>query len=361
MNKLWKPFAELGTALRNSFTLDIFTEARLKIAILYCVTGFVILGVASYLVYTHILAIVQDVINIIQVSLQSGVPLDPQGVGALIAQAVNTEVAKMNLVVGLWAVFTLVVSSYVLAGVTLWPIRKAMEKQRRFIANVAHELRTPLSVMKMEAEVTLRDATALRQEELVDVVKSNLEEVDNLAKITQFLLDFSHLESRLSTLALSRVDVFETVAKAVKTMEKIAAEKQVVLTLLPAPTPPVIALGNATALEEMTLNLLKNAVNYTRPGGTVTVWLSPRRAYSGAILTIQDTGIGIPPEDMKNLFEPFYRGKNARDRGKDHDTGLGLAIVKEIANLHRATVSVKSALGHGTTVSVRFPLTFRNG
>ena len=320
MKRLWKQFEELVTALKSSFAVDIFTEARFKIAFLFFVMGIIILGVAGYFTYTHGLTIVQDVI--------------------------------------FWLVVVLVISAYILAGAALYPVRKAMDKQRQFIAHVAHELRTPLSVMRTETEVALLNAMASSRNELLATVKSNLEEIDHMTKIIQFLLDFSHLESRLSTLELYRVDLAAVTMKAVTFMENPAAGKQIILQVLPL-APIVILKGNETALEEMIVNLLKNAINYTPPGGSVMVGLM-QTAYHGAVLTVQDTGVGIAEDDISRLFEPFYRGENVRAMKDTHGTGLGLAIVKEIAKLHRATISIKSTVGKGTTVAIRFsPFTVR--
>jgi signal transduction histidine kinase len=358
MKKFWKPFAELGTAFKNSFSIDIFTAARFKIAFLYLIMGLVILSVAGYVVYAHILDIVQQVIQIIQQLLAQRVPIDQTTASNLITQTVNTEVGRLNLALALWVILAIVVSAYVLAGLTLLPIRRAMEKQKRFIANVSHELRTPLSVMKMDSEVALMDPTQVKEPELLDILKSNLEEVNRMSRITQFLLDFSNSENSHARLSFSRVDLGAIVTNVGKIMSKVAAEKNIALTFT-HDSGPVMIQGNAVALEEMVLNLVKNAVNYTPPGGSVSIEMTRRRyqPYGSVTLSVKDTGVGIPEEDLPRLFEPFYRGKNVRRVRSDHGSaGLGLAIVREIANLHRASITVKSEVGKGTTISLKFTL-----
>jgi signal transduction histidine kinase len=375
--KFWKRLGAWGTGLKHRFAPDIFSTARLKIAFLYLVMGIVILGVAGYLVYSRILALIQSILQAVTQLIANPAAAGNASTASFITNAINTQVMQMNLAVGIWIFITLVISAYILAGITLLPIRRAMERQRRFIANVSHELRTPLSVMKTEAEVALmmnggmdegsmgaarkQRGPADHSTELLETIKSNVQEVDRLSRITQFLLDFSNFESRLAHFETTPVDLASIAGSAAKLMERIAAEKNVALVFSAGvPSEEAVIEGNAVALEEMTLNLLKNAINYTPPGGRVVVGISHlRRAYQryGWItLTIQDTGIGISQDDLPHLFEPFYRGKKAiaQGMGDSHSAGLGLAIVKEIADLHKAAITVKSVVGEGTAISVRF-------
>ena len=131
MKKLWRQFAELVTALKNSFSIDIFAEARFKIAFLFLVMGIVILGVAGYLIYMHSLAIVQSVIQLLQQVLVTRGTIDQSATTNLIAQTVGNEVQQMNLVVGFWIVVTLVISAYILAGVALTPTPAPVRQRRR--------------------------------------------------------------------------------------------------------------------------------------------------------------------------------------------------------------------------------------
>jgi signal transduction histidine kinase len=349
MNRFWKQFEELAIALRGSLTVDIFTEARFKIAFLYFLTGVLIFSAASYVLYEQTIEIIQNVVGLLQQAITQHVP---GGIStAIITQTVNAQVQRMNVTVGLWVILAMLVSAYIFAGMILFPIKRAMDKQRRFVADVAHELRTPLSVMKMDAEVTLLDESLATREELLAIVKSNLEEIDRMARTTQFLLDLSHLESRLSKLTLSQTNLSAIVVRATQFMQKFATEKNITLTL--QPVLPATIKGNPVAVEEIIVNLLKNAIAYTHSGGSVTVslWHENSRTVT---LTVTDTGVGISPEDLPNLFEPFYRGKNTNEPHADHHSGLGLAIVKELARLHQAMISVKSVSGKGTSVSIRF-------
>ena len=107
-------------------------------------------------------------------------------------------------------------------------------------------------------------------------------------------------------------------------------------------------------IEELVYNLIENAIKYNKSGGTVTVSLTKDDQFLS--LTVKDTGIGIPKEDLPHIFERFYRADKSRSRTTIEGTGLGLAIVKHIAEYHHALLDVKSTPGEGTAISVRFPL-----
>lgn len=336
---------------------DIFASARIKIALWYALIGLVILAVGAYLVYAYILFIIGDIIHVIQMLINER-PAVSQSTGtSLISQAINADLTKMSIAVGIWIVFTMALSAYVLAEIILWPIRRAMERQGRFIANVSHELRTPLSVLRTNSEVALIGADDAGRDELVATIESNLEEIDRMSKITQFLLNFSNMENRLAKTKLARVDLVAIATDAMHRMQTAAGDKGVTLNFA-SNAAAVAVKGDAIALGEMTMNLLKNAVAYTPAGGTITIAIMKRGTFRspGTILSIADTGVGISPEDLPNIFDAFYRGRNAMvGNKKEANSGLGLAIVKEIAALHRATISARSEVGKGTTISVRFP------
>jgi signal transduction histidine kinase len=152
-------------------------------------------------------------------------------------------------------------------------------------------------------------------------------------------------------LEFSKVDLIEIIRETIRRMQPFIEQREITVRVMDSS--PVITNGNATTLGELLVNLLKNALAYTPTGGSVTI--AARQKRGQAILSISDTGIGIPAKDIPNIFEPFYRGENAySERSKKRGSGIGLAIVKEIAELHGARVSVESELGKGTTFFIRF-------
>lgn len=329
--------------------MDLFTRARLKITFLYFLLGIVIIAVAGYFVYSDVTAVVKNVLQIVEELLAGQIPVATAA--AVISHAINAQIRQMDIAVGLWLILAMVLAAYLLAGITLRPVKRAMERQRRFMANISHELRTPVSIMKANTEATLLAGEQMTRDELAGAVRNTLEELDRMTKIIEFLLDFSDVENRLTRQSFRAVDLAHAAKKTVGLMARTAAEKRVDLRL--AARDKAIISGNATAIEEMIMNLVKNAIAYTAPGGSVTVIVSKK--FGKATLSVKDTGIGIPQRDIANIFEAFYRGDNVVSIKDTGSIGLGLAIVKEIATFHGAIVSVKSEIGIGTTMSVQFP------
>jgi signal transduction histidine kinase len=332
--------------------MDLFTKARLKITFLYFILGIIILVVAGYFIYADLTTIIKNTLQIVG-ELLNGTIAPNQGTAAnVIAETINAQVRQMDLAVGIWLILAMVFSAYLLAGITLRPVKRAMERQKRFMSNISHELRTPLSVMMTNSEAALLGVEGLSQSEMSDVVTSNLEELDRMAKIIEFLLNFSNIENRLTRLAFTAVDVVEVAKRTVGLVQRFADEKNITVTLAGEDTATVS--GNVTAIEEMVLNLVKNAITYTPHNGAVT--LSVVKKFGAVTLSVKDTGVGISKKDIPNIFEAFYRGDNVVSVKKSGESvGLGLAIVREIATFHGATIAVHSEVGEGTTITVHFP------
>jgi two-component system phosphate regulon sensor histidine kinase PhoR len=218
-----------------------------------------------------------------------------------------------------------------------------------FVANVSHELKTPLAAIRGCAE-TLVDgalderATALRFSERI------LEQCRRLEELLDDLLTLSRLESPEPLRAPERVDLAELAREAVELVAARAAAKPVTLELEPGAAPAVE--GDWESLLRLLTNLLDNAIKYNRPGGAVAVRLGERDSL--ATIEVADTGIGVPPAHRARIFERFYRVDTGRAR-EEGGTGLGLAIVKHVAQAHRGRVEVESEPGVGSTFRVLLP------
>lgn len=147
---------------------------------------------------------------------------------------------------------------------------------------------------------------------------------------------------------MSAVNLSQVTSKAINILQKRAGEKGVELRL--SDKGVAVVYGNVTALEEMILNIIKNAITYTPRGGVIEVGI--KHTFDEVLLSVRDSGLGIPADDLPHIFEPFFRASNTLD--KKEGVGLGLAIVREIALMHRAHVEVKSKIGKGTTFFVNF-------
>jgi two-component system phosphate regulon sensor histidine kinase PhoR len=228
------------------------------------------------------------------------------------------------------------------------PFVRLTEMRRDFVANVSHELKTPLAAIRGLAE-TLRDGALADAETSTRFVGRILDQCARLQALLEDLLTLSRLESPAGAQAPEPVELAALARLAAEVIAPAAAERGVTLEV---ETGEATLRGDADALERLLLNLLDNAVKYNRPQGSVR--LSVRRVGGAVVIEVADTGIGIPAEHLPRIFERFYRVDRARSRGEG-GTGLGLAIVKHVAQLHRGRVEVESEPGKGSTFRVVLP------
>ena len=327
---------------------DVLASARLKITLLYLAMGGAIFVVGGYLVYDRLVAVIVDALT----SLRNLATAHAMGASASITTIIESEIRRMNIEVGIWTVVAIFVAAWILATLTLEPVKAALEREQQFMANTSHELRTPLSIMKTNAEVALRDQN-LTDQELAETVKSNLEEIDRLSNIIRFLLTFSSLENRLANLQLETISLDKVIAKTGKSAREKAEEKNVRWSVETEGREFKVS-GNTALLEEMAQHLFQNAIVYTPTGGSIRVRIA--REKGAVALSVADSGVGIPPNDQAHIFEPFYRGRNTVYDKSGRSAGLGLTIVKEIAAAHHATISMESRLNKGTRIEVRFTI-----
>ncbi|MBZ4686427.1 MAG: two-component system, OmpR family, phosphate regulon sensor histidine kinase PhoR [Clostridia bacterium] len=228
---------------------------------------------------------------------------------------------------------------------------RRLEKMRAdFVANASHELRTPLTAIKGYAE-TLLDG-ALEDEKIsrkfVTIINK---EADRLMKLVEELLTLSRVESNGSEINLESVDIRAVIKAVSEEMKQRFSDKNISLSLgLPEKLAAVKA--NSNRIKQVMVNLLDNALKYTPEGGSVTV-----RAYEedeDVMISVKDTGIGIPPKDIPRLFERFYRVDKGRSRQLG-GFGLGLSIVKHIVHSFGGEIGVESTVNEGSTFWFRLP------
>ncbi len=221
--------------------------------------------------------------------------------------------------------------------------------RRQFLADASHELRTPLSAMKTIVE-TLRSSDDLtpeiRQEFLGDIEG----EIDRLARLVSDLLALTRMDARTGGLKLSPTDAAECLAQAVDLVAPVASQQEIALTM-DAPG-PVVLPADGEQLLRVFLNLLDNAVQFTPAGGRVEAAI--RATPDRVMVTVTDTGCGIPPADLPFIFERFYRVDKARAR-RSGGTGLGLAIAREIVRAHGGEITAASEPGVGSRFTVSLP------
>jgi two-component system phosphate regulon sensor histidine kinase PhoR len=230
-------------------------------------------------------------------------------------------------------------------------LRRLETLRREFVANVSHELKTPLTAICGLTE-TLIDDEGMDPPTTRRFLEKIQKQSERLATLVRDLLTLSRVESEEASLEKLLLDLREPVRESFKGLVAAGEEKALVLAL-EAPDGPVVVHGDRELLRQLVDNLVDNAIKYTRQGGRICVRL--RTDAANATLEVQDTGIGIAPSDQPRIFERFYRVDKARSRDLG-GTGLGLSIVKHITLAHDGQVSIDSVLGEGSTFRVRLPL-----
>jgi two-component system, OmpR family, phosphate regulon sensor histidine kinase PhoR len=228
------------------------------------------------------------------------------------------------------------------------------EMRRDFVANVSHELKTPLSAIRAYAE-TLRDGALEDRPAAERFVGRMIEQSRRLQALLDDLLTLSRLENLEERPRPEPVDLMPILRRAVEVVEEPARARDVEVLLQEPIAPPPPVWGDRESLERLATNLLDNAVKYNREGGRVAVTVEPPDEPEELVLEVADTGIGIPEESVPRIFERFYRVDKGRARDEG-GTGLGLAIVKHVAQSGGGRVEVESEVGVGTVFRVHLPL-----
>ena len=228
-------------------------------------------------------------------------------------------------------------------------LEEAFIKQRQFVADASHELRTPLAVIQAESSLVLekpRDQEQYRRSlELVS------QEVSYMSEVVSKLLLLARSDAGSEQLNIQDVDVAALLAELGQDLEALAQEKD--LTLSFGPMDGLTVRGDRVRLRQLFMNILDNALRYTPGGGTIAG--SVVRRDGQAVVSVTDTGIGIPEEHLPFIFDRFYRVDKARTN-REGGTGLGLSIATSIARMHGGTIEVESAVGTGTTFRILLPL-----
>jgi two-component system sensor histidine kinase VicK len=227
---------------------------------------------------------------------------------------------------------------------------KKLEKmQKEFVANVSHELRTPLTTIKSYTE-TLIDGVDNPDisSKFLNVINH---ESDRMTDLVQDLLELSRLDNKQIKIELREISLNSIVEDSVEKYQIHARKKNQILTYY-KPDDNYNIIGDAGRIEQVIKNIVSNAVKYSLEEAAIDVYLYEKE--DEVIVKIQDTGMGISKEDLKRIFERFYRVDKARSR-KMGGTGLGLSIAKEIMNFHGGTITVESEISKGSTFYLHFP------
>lgn len=230
--------------------------------------------------------------------------------------------------------------------------RKELERLKMdFYAMITHDLRSPAASIQSALELLLDESTGPLNSVQAELVKLAHQASHHLLELINDFLDYSQIEAGYLRLDIGPVDIAEIVSEAVAYAEVLAQPRRQTISVdIPSDLPK--AQGDAQRLRQVLDNLLSNAIKYTPEGGRITVTV--RLTQDAFAISVQDTGIGIPPEELPNLFSKYHRARDARSRGIK-GTGLGLLIVKEIVEAHGGRIEVQSEPGRGSTFTVFLP------
>lgn len=225
-------------------------------------------------------------------------------------------------------------------------VSASFERQKRFSASAAHELKTPLATIAVNLDVLALDEapTPARLEKVLKVIRKNNERMIRLVD------DLFRLTSEKDSIMDEEIILEEILAETAEELSRPIQEKH--LTVSIGSMPDIRLTGNRVMLSRAVGNLFENAVKYNRDYGTISI--TARREDGKIIIRLADTGIGIPKEEILHIFEPFYRVDKSRSRAMG-GSGLGLPLVKDILEKHGGTISVRSTPGESTVFTLEFP------
>ena len=260
------------------------------------------------------------------------------------------ELRTILLAVVALSVAPAMVGGYMLSGRVLRPIKTAVDSQRTFIADASHELKTPIAVVRTNAELLERHIASPKgvseadRESVADIIS----ETERLGRMVDQMLTLAQADAGRVTMAIDDdVALDELMDEVGRSMNALADSHGV--TLRTAASPHIEVLGDRERLRELLVILVDNAIKYTLSGGQIE--LSLRRKGRNGTISVTDTGQGIPADSLAHIFDRFYRVDKARSRDEG-GTGLGLAIAKHIVDAHSGTIGITSTVGVGTTVTV---------
>lgn len=223
------------------------------------------------------------------------------------------------------------------------------ELRTHFVANVSHELKTPLTAIRLYADKIVM--TASDQEARAGYAATIINESERLSRLVDNVLEFSRIESGTKIYRMAATSLADVVRSAKQTMDYMLVQRGFTLKVAVDRDLPLFKI-DADAMEQAILNLLTNAVKYS--GDSRQIALRVSRAGSGAVIEVEDQGVGIDPKDHIRIFEKFYR-IHAVETTHVAGTGLGLTLVQHIVSAHGGRVAVKSEPGHGSTFSIHIP------
>ena len=333
----------------------MFKTARLKLTIWYLVFIMTISLFFSLIIYTNVSGQIARFIDMHNNRLRlfeqrSALELPPPRPGNLPTigiQDLQTQRRQLFFTLFFLNISILIIAGgagYILAGRTLAPIKVSLDKQAQFVGDASHELRTPLSVLQSDLESYLM-SPKITDRQARWLIKSNLEEVDRLKKLTNGLLSLTSQ----SSFPLRPTSLKPIIFSATRSLANLAKSKKITIK---TSLNPVSVLADHHSLIQLFIILLDNAIKYSPRNSTISI--STKITNHWIKVSIKDRGVGISPTDLPHIFDRFYRAD--KSRSKVDGFGLGLSIAQKIVTTHHGSIKVDSRPDHGSIFIVSLPL-----
>ncbi len=339
----WRQLEEWATALKTKWK-EPFFKSELTIIFLQIIFAVVLLAFAYGFFSYFYEGILRTVITGVRESVLSG----SFNNGENLTNSLQIIKAKNFVLFASILSILVTIFTFLITKMTLSPTRNTLESQKRFISDIAHELRTPLAIIKTSNEVALMDADL--EPKMKDMIHGNIEELNRMSEIINNILSFNSM-LRPERVKFESVNLGPVIDMVVQKLIVLAEKKHLDITV--KKVAPHVVWGNSVALEQIITNLLKNAINYTPQGGHITIRVGPDY-YGNILIHIEDTGIGVTKKDLMHIFEPFFRAERSRNRSNG-SSGLGLTITRELVKIHSGRITIKSVENEGTTAIVTLP------
>lgn len=231
--------------------------------------------------------------------------------------------------------------------------RKINKLRKDFLANISHELRTPISMLQGYSEAIIDDV-AETEDDKKELAQIIYEESIRMGRLVNDLLDLARIESGNYQLLYSSIDIKNLINKMIRKFNSLSSELEVLMSIEIEPNIKEVNC-DVDRIEQVLTNLIDNALRHTPKGGKIIIRVK-KKSEEKLVIEVEDSGIGIPEDDLPFVFERFYKADKARTRGQAAGTGLGLSIVKNIVEAHGGIVSVFSKLNVGSTFSFTIPV-----
>ncbi|CAN5308473.1 hypothetical protein BH10PAT1_BH10PAT1_6150 [soil metagenome] len=328
----------------------MFNGARLKLTAWYLLIIMVISISFSAVIFKASASEVErfDRIQRSRIIVRLGIPPTPIQDPALIEETEQRIITTLVLInVGILVISG--ITGYVLAGITLTPIKEMVDEQNRFISDASHEINTPLTSLKTAMEVYLRSKKQTIDESKI-LVKESINEVNKLQALSQSLLQLAQYEKPNGHTKFEKISLKEIIENTIKKIEPLAKQKEIKIEIK---IENIKIIGNIYGLTDLFVILLDNAVKYSPKNSKIEI--KTTKIKDQVSISIKDNGIGISETDIPHVFDRFYRADEGRFKKGSGGYGLGLSIAKKIIDTHHGNIHVESVLNKGTTFTITLP------